>query len=69
MEYGRAQMEVAVMNKSRHWGHAKISLETQSETKRRKELKEIDKQEDKFNKLVDKLRRNASQENDKTSGK
>jgi hypothetical protein len=48
------------MAKSSQWGHTKINLETQSKSERRKELKEIDKQEDKFNRLVEKLRQNAS---------
>jgi hypothetical protein len=57
------------MSTSRHWGHTKISLETQSKSERRKELQEIDKQEDKFNRLVDKLRQNTRDEKDKVSGK
>jgi hypothetical protein len=57
------------MAKSSQWGHTKINLETQSKSERRKELKEIDKQEDKFNKLVEKLRQNASDGKNKESRK
>jgi hypothetical protein len=53
------------MAKSSQWGHTKINLETQSKSERRKELKEIDKQEDKFNKLVGKLKESARQGRDK----
>ena len=49
------------MAKTNQWGRTKISIETQSKSERQKELKEIDKQEEKFNKLVDKLRQNARQ--------
>jgi hypothetical protein len=57
------------MAKSSQWGHTKINLETQSKSERRKELKEIDKQEDKFNRLVEKLRQNASDGKNKESRK
>jgi hypothetical protein len=57
------------MKKSNHWGQRKISLETQSTTERRKQLREIDKQEDKFSKLVEKLRQNASKGKDKAGAK
>jgi hypothetical protein len=57
------------MSKSSHWGHTKIDLETQSKSERRKQVQEIDKQEDKFNKLVDKLRENARQGKDKEGTK
>jgi hypothetical protein len=47
------------MGKSSRWGHTKINLETQSKSGRRKEEREMDKQQDKFNKLVDTLKQNA----------
>ena len=53
------------MGKRNHWGERKITLETQSNTERRKQLQEIDKQKDKFNKLVDKLRQNSRKGKDK----
>ena len=57
------------MAKSSQWGHTKINRETQSKSERRKELKEIDKQEDKFDRLVEKLRQNASDGKNKESRK
>jgi hypothetical protein len=50
------------MIKSNRWGHTKINLETQSKSERRKEEREMDKQQDKFTTLVDKLRQNARRE-------
>jgi hypothetical protein len=57
------------MAKSNHWGHTKFNLENQSKSGRRKGLKEVDKQEDKFNKLVDKLRESTRQGRDKAGTK
>ncbi len=57
------------MGKSNHWGHTKINLEKPSQSERRKGLQEIDKREDKFNKLIDKLRENARKGNDKAGTK
>jgi hypothetical protein len=57
------------MAKSNHWGQRKINLETQSKSERRKQVKEIDKQEDRFTKLVEKLRQNASNGKDKAGAK
>jgi hypothetical protein len=53
------------MVKGSHWGHTKVNLEKQSRSERRKELQELGKRENKFNKLVDKLRQNARREADK----
>lgn len=57
------------MAKGNHWGRTKISIETQSRSERQKELKEIDKQEDKFIKLVDKLIQSARQRKDEAGTK
>jgi hypothetical protein len=57
------------VSKSNDWGQRKINLESQSKTERRKQLQEIDKQDDKFNKLVNKLRENARKEKDKAGAK
>jgi hypothetical protein len=50
------------MARSKHWGHTKISLERSSRSSERKERLEQDKQEDKFSKLVDKLRQSGRKE-------
>jgi hypothetical protein len=50
--------------KNSDWGHTKINLEIKSRSERRKKLEELVKQEDKFNKLVDKLKQNARRETD-----
>jgi hypothetical protein len=55
------------MAKSGHWRHTKVNLETQSRSDRRKELKELGKQDNEFTKLVDKLRQNARRDADKSS--
>jgi hypothetical protein len=53
------------MVKGSHWGHTKVNLENQSRSERRKELQELGKRENNFNKLVDKLRQNARRETGK----
>lgn len=50
------------MAKNSDWGYTKINLEIKSRSERRKKLEELVKQEDKFNKLVDKLKQNAHRE-------
>jgi hypothetical protein len=55
------------MVKSTQWRHTKVNLETNSRSERRKALKELGKQEDKFNQIIDKLRQNVRKETDKDS--
>jgi hypothetical protein len=50
------------MGKSSPWRHTKINLETRSKSERRQEEREMDKQQDEFNRLVDKLKHNARKE-------
>jgi hypothetical protein len=47
------------MRKSGRRGHTKINLATRSKSEQRKEELEMDKQQYKFNKLVDTLKQNA----------
>jgi hypothetical protein len=53
------------MIKSGHLGHTKMNPETQSRRERRKELRVLGKQDDKFNKLLDKLKQNARRDTKK----
>jgi hypothetical protein len=55
------------MSKNSNWGHIKINLENQSRSEQRKGLEELGKQENTFNKLLDKLKQNARRETDKDS--
>jgi hypothetical protein len=55
------------MAKSDNWGHTKSNLEKQSRSERRKGLQELGKQDDKLDKLVAKLKRNARRETDEGS--
>ena len=55
------------MSKNNNWSHTKINLENHFRTERRKGLEELDKQENKLNKLLDKLKHNARTEIDKDS--
>jgi hypothetical protein len=55
------------MGKISHWGHTKIDLETPSKSERRKEELEMDKQQDKLDKLIDKLKQNARRKTDQGS--
>jgi hypothetical protein len=49
------------------WGHTKITLERPSRSERQKELQELGKQEDTFNKILDTLKQNARREINKDS--